>query len=126
MDIYKMILTKSINDFKSRIPFEKRKEEATRIIAKYPDKIPVIVQKKGLSSIPAIDKSKYLVPMDITIGQFLHVIRKRIKITPDQAIFIFVNDTLPASSTIMSNIYKNNKDKDGFLYLSYTGESTFG
>lgn len=28
-------------------------------------------------------------------GQFIYVIRKRIKLDPEKAIFIFVNDTIP-------------------------------
>jgi len=40
--------------------------------------------------------------------------------------FIFVNNTLPASAAVMSQIYKEHKDEDGFLYMTYSGESTFG
>jgi GABA(A) receptor-associated protein len=35
------------------------------------------------------------VPADLTVGQFIYVIRKRVKLDPDKAIFIFVNDTIP-------------------------------
>ena len=42
---------------------------------------------------------KYLVPVDLTIGQFIYVIRNRIEVTPEQALFLFVNDTLPPTST---------------------------
>ena len=56
----------------------------------------------------------------------MYVIRKRLKMTPDKAIFIFCNGSvLQGSQTIMS-IYEKNKDKDGFLYLIYSGEATFG
>lgn len=34
-------------------------------------------------------------PADLTVGQFVYVIRKRIKLPPEQAIFIFINDRLP-------------------------------
>lgn len=114
------------NDFKSKFPFEKRKSEADRIMKKYPDRIPVIVEKRGSSDIATIDKNKYLVPKDITVGQFVYVIRKRIKLTPEQAIFIFVNNTLPATSQQISEVYQEHKDSDGFVYLEYSGESTFG
>jgi len=66
------------------------------------------------------------VPSDLTMGQFVYVIRKRIKLNPDAAIFIFVNNTLPPASAMMSSIYKEHKDEDGFLYVTYSGESTFG
>jgi GABA(A) receptor-associated protein len=78
---------------------DKRKSEAERIRAKYPDRVPVICEKADRSDIPDIDKKKYLVPADLTVGQFHYVIRKRIKLAPDE---------------------------DGFLYIQYSGESTFG
>lgn len=74
---------------------EKRKAEAERIRQKYPDRIPVICEKVEKSDIPTIDKKKYLVPADLTVGQFVYVIRKRIKLSPEKAIFIFVEEILP-------------------------------
>ncbi len=48
------------------------------------------------------------------------------KLNPEQAIFLFVNDTLPPTAALMSQIYEKNKDEDGFLYVTYSGENTFG
>ncbi|OAY63500.1 Autophagy-related protein 8C [Ananas comosus] len=100
--------------------------EAARIREKYPDRIPVIVEKAERSDIPDIDKKKYLVPADLTVGQFVYVVRKRIKLSAEKAIFIFVKDTLPPTAAIMSAIYEEHKDEDGFLYMTYSGENTFG
>jgi len=105
---------------------EKRQAEAQRIREKYPDRIPVIVEKAEKSDISDIDKKKYLVPADLTVGQFVYVIRKRIKLSPEKAIFIFVNNVLPPTAALMSAIYEEHKDDDGFLYISYSGENTFG
>ncbi len=113
--------------FKKNHTFDQRKGEAKRIISKYPDRIPVIVEKLEKSQIPDIDKKKYLVPSDLTVGQFLYIIRKRIKLNPEQAIFIFVADNvLPATSLIMSQLYREQKDDDGFLYILYSGEQVYG
>ena len=38
---------------------------------------------------------RYLVPADLTVGQFVYVVRKRIKLSAEKAIFIFVKDVLP-------------------------------
>ncbi|QEU61347.1 Atg8 [Kluyveromyces lactis] len=112
--------------FKSEFPFEKRKAESERIVQKFHNRIPVICERGGKSDIPDIDKRKYLVPGDLTVGQFVYVIRKRIKLPAEKAIFIFVNDTLPPTAALMSSIYQQHKDKDGFLYVSYSSENTFG
>ena len=60
------------------------------------------------------------------MGQFVYVIRKRIELPPEKAIFIFVNNQMPPTASLMSTIYEEQKDKDGFLYISYSGENTFG
>jgi GABA(A) receptor-associated protein len=87
----------------------------------------VIAEKADKSTIPDIDKKKYLVPADLTIGQLVYVIRKRVNLRPESAIFVFVNgNTLPPTSALMSTIYKDHADADGFLDVVYSGESTFG
>uniref|UniRef100_A0A9I9DKB0 Autophagy-related protein n=1 Tax=Cucumis melo TaxID=3656 RepID=A0A9I9DKB0_CUCME len=54
----------------------------------------VLVKKAERSDIPNIDKKKYLVPADLTVGQFVYVTRKRIKLSAEKEIFIFVDNVL--------------------------------
>jgi GABA(A) receptor-associated protein len=113
--------------YKQKTPFEKRLKESENILQKYPNRIPAIVEKfSKCKNIENIDKIKYLVPDDLTIGQFVFVIRKRLKLTPDKALFIFINNRLPTTHTLMKDIYANEKDDDNFLYIQYSGENTFG
>ena len=105
---------------------ESRKQEAVKIRQKYPDRVPVICEKDSKSNIVEIDKKKFLVPKDLTVGQFMFVIRKRINLEAEKAIFLFINNTLPASASLMGQIDEEFKDEDGFLYITYSGENTFG
>jgi len=116
----------STSKFKLEHPFEKRQAEAERIRQKYSDRIPVICEKNEKSEIDTIDKKKYLVPNDLTVGQFVYVIRKRIQLAPEKAIYIFVDEVLPPTAAMMAQIYEDYKDEDGFLYVTYSGENTFG
>lgn len=116
----------TISNFKRRFTFAERVSEATRIKEKYPDRIPIIVEKLSNSKAPLIDKNKYLVPCDLTIGQFIYVIRKRMELPAEQALYLFVRDSIPASSAIMINIYESYRDHDGYLYIFYSSENTFG
>ncbi|PWA24746.1 hypothetical protein CCH79_00010173, partial [Gambusia affinis] len=86
----------------------------------------VIVEKVSGSQIVDIDKRKYLVPSDITVAQFMWIIRKRIQLPSEKAIFLFVDKTVPQSSLTMGQLYDKEKDEDGFLYVAYSGENTFG
>eukprot|EP00697_Spironema_sp_BW2_P017073 gnl/Spiro4/8630_TR4518_c0_g1_i1.p1 gnl/Spiro4/8630_TR4518_c0_g1~~gnl/Spiro4/8630_TR4518_c0_g1_i1.p1 ORF type:complete len:119 (-),score=20.19 gnl/Spiro4/8630_TR4518_c0_g1_i1:99-455(-) len=112
--------------FKEQRTFDQRQNEAMRIRSKYQDRIPVIVEKAPGNDIPDIDKKKFLVPCDLTVGQFVFVIRKRIKLQPEKAIFVFVRNTLPPTAQLMSKIYEEYRDEDGFLYITFSGENTFG
>ena len=113
--------------FKKEKLVEERTRECNRVRTKYPDLIPVICERHGGSTMPQSIRRKYLVPRDITLGQFQFVIRKRIQMCADQALFLFVDGTV-ICSTMMSlgEIYNKYKDVDGFLYIIYSGESTFG
>ena len=114
-----------VTSFKDNHPFDKRLQESTRIMEKYPNRIPVIVQRANMH-VKEIDKKKYLVPRDLTMGQFLHIIRKRIKLESHKAIYLFVNGTVAPSSKLIDEIYNEHHDKDQFLYINYCMESTFG
>lgn len=115
-----------MSTFKNRFSHEQRKSEASRIRARYSDRVPIVVEVSPKSSIPDIDKNKFLVPLDITVGQFLQVIRKRMVLNSSQGIFLFVNNTIPAMTSLIGEIYKEHKDTDEFLYFTLTGESAFG
>merc|ERR1712070_640415 len=83
-------------------------------------------EKDLRSDIPPVDKRKYLIPMDLTVGQFVYVIRKRISLPADKAIFLFVNNTIAPTQALMSTVYEQHRDPDGFMYMMYSGENTFG
>ena len=100
--------------------------ESQRVLAKYPDRCPIICSR-GNTNVPEIDKVKYLAPKDITLGQFTYVIRKRIKLPPETGLFLFINNkSLIQNTALMENVYRNYRNEDGFLYISYSGENTFG
>ena len=106
---------------------ESRINESSRIKLKYPNRTPVITHRAlNEKSLPDIDKKKYLVPRDLTLGQFAYVVRKRMDLTPEKALFIFVNNKLPPTCATMAKLYDEHADEDGFLYVTYAAENTFG
>ena len=115
-----------MEDYKTRVSFEQRQSECKRILRKYPDRIPILVSKCKNCKLAEIDKEKYLVPADMNLGQFIYVIRKRIKLESSEALFIMVNNSLQPSNKLIQEIYEGLKDDDGFLYIQYSSENTFG
>lgn len=105
---------------------EERTTESNHIRTKYPDRIPIIIQRKPYSKAPPISKYKYLVNNDMTIAQLLYSVRSKMKLEPQQSLFFFIGETIPVSSHSIFHIYHSHKDDDGFLYLTYDTENTFG
>ena len=118
---------KSNYEFKMIQPFEKRQQESQRVLEKYPDFIPIILEKTEHGNLPDLNKKKYLIPKDFTIKDFMITIRKKMQINEQQSIFLFVdNRVLPSLTKRLDEIYNSYKDKDGFLYITYSPENTFG
>jgi GABA(A) receptor-associated protein len=101
--------------------------EAEKIKERYPSKVPIfVIKSKNSHDIPDLTKHKFLAPSDLTLGQFIFIIRKQLKLPPEKALFVFINNTLPISSAFLSELHANHKDKDGALRMIYTSENTFG
>lgn len=106
-----------------------RKNESSRIRMKYPDRVPVLTEPLN-KHVPLLDKNKYLVPHDLSVGQFLYVIRRRLTLQPEEAIFLYFKDednvALLPQNNLFGAVYKEKKSEDGFLYIVYGNENTFG
>jgi hypothetical protein len=62
-----------------------------------------------LSPLRYLVNTDLVIEQDLTVGQFVYVIRKRIKLAPEKAIFIFVDEILPPTAALMSTIYEEHK-----------------
>ena len=116
--------------YKSKHSFLERREQSSRILVKYPTRVPVICEKLPRSNIKELDRKKYLVPSDITFRSFIAIIRKRLKLDNDIGMYFFFtrdgSDIMVPTSHMIALLYDEYQDKDGFLYITYAGESTFG
>ena len=105
---------------------EDRLKESTSVKSKYPERVPAILCIGENLNTNDFSKIKYLVPQDLTIGQFIFVIRKRCKLDPHDALFLSVNGTILANVTIIEDIKDKHIGEDGFLYFTINRENTFG
>ena len=109
-----------ISNYKKSTSLEERKQKSYKMTITYPDRIPVIVEMSPSSAnyhsyIAASHKIKYLVPYDLTMGQFIKILRDKIKIEPSTALFFFINNKIFPITTPIGSIYKEQVDEDGFL-----------
>ena len=109
------------------MPFDARKAESSRLRLLHASRLPVIVKRSASCSRSVeIDKSKFLVPEDITTMQFVDVIRKRIRLNKNEALFLYCNSSLLSGPSTIRSVYSRHCSEDGFLYVFYALENTFG
>lgn len=120
--------TDTARPFKSRRPFETRKAEVERIRKKFPSKIPVVVERYQREvNLPLMDKTKFLVPQDLTVMSFAIIIRNRLHVSTNRAFYFVINNqSMASTSKTMAELYKEHKDEDGFLYMTYASQEMFG
>jgi len=122
----KSIMQQSTYNKLKQIPLEKKQKEINNLKLKYPNRIPVIVYTSN-SNNPPISKSKFLVESSMSMANFMAVLKNYIKIDKSDAIFLFTEkNTLIPNSWQISDVYYTSKNEDGFLYIEYCLENTFG
>jgi GABA(A) receptor-associated protein len=115
-----------MNNFKDK-SLEERIRIINVILRRYPDRVPIYVYPDKCIEHLRLDKEKFLVHNDITIADFIYIIRKRIKLEPEKALFLTFNNNVVSSNTLLYDVYEKYKDKDDkMLYCIYTLENTFG
>ncbi len=110
----------------------KRRAESDRIRIKYPDRLPIILEQAASKDFPLSDnmKRKFLVPGELTVGQFLYTVRKRLDLDASTAVFLSTHKgdraIMHPTARLLAQVDAENRDEDGFLYMVYCGENTFG
>lgn len=111
--------------FRQRFTLSQRRAEYGRIESHLQSKIPVVVEC-GSANTPQIDKEKFLLPPELTVSQFAYVVRRRMKLAKSESIFLLTNNRLSTATSTIRDLYRQHRSDDGFLYITYTTENTFG
>ncbi|XP_052006293.1 microtubule-associated proteins 1A/1B light chain 3C [Xyrauchen texanus] len=117
-----------IMPFKQRKCLATRKDEVCTIRSKFPNKLPVIVERYVRENkLPLLDKTKFLVPYELTLAQFLSLLRSKIVLEASQALYLLISGkNMSCLSASMGEVYSQYRDPDGFLYITYASQDMFG
>lgn len=96
-----------------------------------PARIPVILEHSAQVTRPSLIllKSEFLVPADLTVAEFLFKLRASLQghIRPETAVYLMAGGTMVLPSMEMGAVDAEFADaEDGWLYLVWAEESTFG
>lgn len=71
-------------------------------------------------------KTKFLVPQELNMSQLTNIIRRKLKITMNQSLYLIIdNRSITSMSKPLAEVYREFKDEDGFLYVGKASNSNF-
>jgi GABA(A) receptor-associated protein len=122
-------MTSIENNNETLTHFSKKKIE--ELINKHPNRIPIVISSKSFKE---HNVNRFIVPIDMTVNQFMLILRNKTKIISTEAIFIFVkdykkgnkNDIIAPVSETIGSLYDKYKDDKLILNLFYEKEAVFG
>ena len=98
-------------------------EEASKVRKKYPDRVPILVK---VSENIDLDRTKYLVPFDLTLAEFMMVLRKRIKnVKSYEGLYMFIDGRMFTPNFTLRQVWESIKEVY-YLEVIITKENTFG
>lgn len=117
--------------YKNQTSLEDRINESNRVLSKYPDRIPIIIECTNSELFKLIKKRKFLVPRDIIVLTLIQIIRDKICVESSKSIIMFHENKLLCGQSDLGAMYdsymhEKKYDGDKFLYITLAYESTFG
>lgn len=130
-----------MSEFKKKFSIDDRKRQTKAIIEKYENKCPIYLTydkeiiNKNFTNTASKQFNKYIVTGELNLAQFLLIVRKKINVNAEESLTLFIehyqnnklfNSILAPTTNSIGEIYLNNRDEDGFLYLKLVKENVFG
>ena len=104
--------------------FNRKKIEC--LLKKYPDRYPIIISSKSIKN----GNIKYI-STNMTIAEFMIILRKKINLKESEALFFFIrennkSDIMIQHSSTIETLYHTYKDQNLILNLMFEKEAVFG
>lgn len=113
--------------FIAKYSFKERCDHFEQIKLKYPDRIPIIIEKsEKCKELEALQHSSLLVHKNTPMVDIIRTIKNNLKLEPTKSIYIMVGNYAPMLGESVESIYNRHKAPDGFLYIVYLTQNTFG
>jgi GABA(A) receptor-associated protein len=112
--------------YRRRVPLAERKRACERARMRHPAHVPTILERSGADT-PVMNREKFLLSGALTGSQLQYVVRRRLALRGDEAIFLLCDRrVVPATASVFELDARHRDPDDGFLYVVYTCENAFG
>ena len=107
---------------------EERKEKLQKLLAKNPNKIPLIFEKHKDSTLKlATENAKFISTKNIKLGEFTKQLRDMWQLEADLTLFFSCgNKSMLNPDMLIGDLYERHKEEDGYLYIQYREVEAFG
>ena len=95
-----------------------------RLLQKHPRHVPTIFSC-GDHTTP-MARSRFLIPEDMTGAQLHYVVRRRLTLEKEHALFLFAQKHLVPTHSTARELYQKYPGPDGHLHIVYARENVFG
>lgn len=112
--------SQALSPFKMEWSLEFRAKDCTRMREKYPDRVPLIVERESDKRVPELAKCKLLMNYTVTVAQALRIIRNKAGLGRDCRLQLYVNGRMLEHEQLIADVHMQERDEDGFLYCTYS------
>ena len=110
----------ALSPFKMEWSLQARARESKHMVARHPDRVPIVVERGPERDVPELPKSKLLLPNTLTVAQALRIIRTKAGLGHDSKLQLFVRGGRRLDHhLVLAAVHARERDEDGFLYCTY-------
>lgn len=106
---------------------ERDQAKARDVAQKHPTKIIVVVHRSA-GTVLKLRRRKFVVPCEVTLSEFVCIVRKHSALMPSEAFFLFEKTSrrMVSGSSTIQELALRHVDGDRILHMEYCTENAFG
>lgn len=115
-------------NYQNKFTYIERVQKSNKLLQEFPNNVPVIIERYPRETLlPRIQNRQFLVPKEVTVAYLINILKSRLGRYSRHSIWLYAGNTvLQCRFSTIAEIYNKYRSLDGFLYLQYSGEETFG
>lgn len=100
--------------------FYDRQCDVNKLLAKYPNNVPVFIYNSPLSKLPKLKTNKFNIPNDMNLNEFKYILTKKLLHLPSDGYHFYVGVNYLDPEMSFKDLYNTYKEDDGVLYIEYS------